>query len=265
LQQREYAILDKKRFIPTDVGRIVNRFLTEYFNKYVDYGFTANLEDELDAVSRGEKQWIPLLHEFWDPFSKQVGSVDEQVQRKDVTQEVIDEACPQCQSPLSIRLGRKGRFIGCTAYPDCDYTRNIESASTEAAAEPQVVEGRQCPQCNGALIFREGRYGPFIGCSQYPTCRYIESLNQPKDTEVPCPVCNKGSLYQRKSKRGKIFYSCSRYPECEYAIWNQPLKEPCPQCHWPILTFKETKKNGKQKVCPQPNCQYTIQVDEEEE
>lgn len=261
LQQREYAILDKKRFLPTDVGRVVNRFLTEHFTKYVDYSFTANLEDELDAVSRGEKQWIPLLREFWDPFKEQVSTVDGNVQRKDVTQEVMDEACPQCGAPLSIRLGRKGRFIGCTAYPECDYTRNVDTG--EAAKEPEVIEGRQCPDCQSNLIIREGRYGKFIGCSNYPKCRHIEPLEKPADTQVECPSCHKGMIYQRKSRRGKLFYSCSRYPDCQYALWNEPINEPCPKCQWPILTIKETKKHGKQKLCPQDACGYSVDVEEE--
>lgn len=125
LQDRGYAILDKKRFYPTDVGRVVHRFLVNYFTKYVDYDFTAHLEDDLDAVSRGEKEWIPLLEAFWQPFKQQVKNINESVERKDVVTEETSELCPKCGKPLSIRLGRSGRFIGCTGYPECDYTRNI--------------------------------------------------------------------------------------------------------------------------------------------
>ncbi|HET7922011.1 MAG TPA: type I DNA topoisomerase, partial [Gammaproteobacteria bacterium] len=124
LQQREYVEMDRKRFKPTDVGRVVSKFLTEHFTQYVDYDFTAKMEDELDAVSRGEKEWVPVMHEFWNPFKKLVDHKEEHVSRKDVTTEKMDEACPKCGKPLSIRLGRRGRFIGCTGYPDCDYTRN---------------------------------------------------------------------------------------------------------------------------------------------
>lgn len=138
LQQREYAHLENKRFHPTDVGRVVNRFLTTYFQQYVDYGFTAQLEDELDEVSRGEKEWRPVLREFWQPFINLVKETQENVQRKDVTQEPIDEKCPQCGKELSIRLGRRGRFIGCTAYPECDYTRSLEDGSS-IDAKPEIV------------------------------------------------------------------------------------------------------------------------------
>ncbi|MFA5017935.1 MAG: type I DNA topoisomerase, partial [Methylobacter sp.] len=150
LQNREYVTLDGKRFYPTDVGRIVNKFLTEHFTKYVDYDFTANLEDELDAVSRGEKDWVPLMHDFWKPFTTLIHEKEESVQRKDVTQEAIDEKCPDCGSPLSIRLGRNGRFIGCTNYPECSYTRNLNDDGA-ASDEPEVVEGRVCPKCESPL------------------------------------------------------------------------------------------------------------------
>lgn len=260
LQNREYVFLDKKRFIPTDVGRVVNRFLTRFFTTYVDYGFTANLEDELDAVARGEKEWIPLLEQFWKPFIKQIVQIQETVERKDVTQEAMDEACPKCGKPLSIRLGRKGRFVGCTAYPECDYTRNLESSST---VDPEIVEGRTCEKCGKPLLIREGRYGKFIGCSGYPACNYLEPIEKPSDTKVECPKCKQGTILQRKSRRGKIFYSCSRYPECEYALWDEPLAEPCPNCHWPILTLKVSKRKGREKICPQKECGYTLSLDEE--
>ncbi len=255
LQNREYVTLDNKRFYPTDVGRIVNKFLTEHFTKYVDYDFTANLEDELDAVSRGEKEWIPLMHEFWQPFNDMIQEKDASVQRKDVTQEALDEKCPECQSPLSIRLGRNGRFIGCTHYPECSYTRNLND-DANATEESETVEGRVCPECESPLVFKMGRYGKFIGCSAYPSCRHIEPLEKPADTGVECPECKKGVILKRKSRNGKIFYSCSVYPKCKYALWNAPLKESCPNCQWPILTIKETKRRGVEKVCPQKDCSY---------
>lgn len=260
LLQREYVELEKKRFHPTDVGRVVGKFLVEHFTKYVDYGFTAALEDELDAVARGEEEWVPLLRNFWGPFKEQVETKDKEVQRSDVTQELLDEDCPKCGKKLSSRLGRSGRFIGCTAYPECDYTRNINGDEAETT-EPEVVEGRQCPKCESDLWVRTGRYGKFIGCSSYPKCKHIESLEQPTNTGVTCPQCNKGEILTRKSRRGKIFYSCSGYPDCDYALWNEPLAEACPDCQWPILTVKTTKSRGTEKVCPQKECGFTEKVE----
>jgi DNA topoisomerase-1 len=262
LQSREYVEMDKKRFIPTDVGRIVNKFLTEHFTQYVDYDFTAHLEDDLDAISRGEMDWKKTMQAFWKPFKKLVEDKDKSVDRKDVTHEQLDEKCPKCGGDLAIRLGRRGRFIGCNNYPECDYTRNV---GEDADAEPEVIEGRKCPECNSDLIIRHGRYGKFIGCSSYPDCRYIEPLEKPEDTGVQCPECKQGNMLKRKSRNGKIFFSCQRYPDCKYAVWNQPLSEACPSCDWPMLTLKTTKRRGTEKVCPQKDCNYIEQVEEEEE
>jgi DNA topoisomerase-1 len=255
LQDREYVTLEKKRFQPTDVGRVVNKFLTEYFTRYVDYDFTANLEDELDAISRGEEEWVPLLQKFWGPFKERIDHTQENVKRSDVTHEALDEKCPQCGEPLSIRLGRHGRFIGCTNYPTCDYTRDLNADKAEQE-EPEVVEGRNCPECGSELVIKRGRYGKFIGCSGYPKCRYIEPLEKPQDTGVTCPKCNQGKLLKRKSRKGKVFYSCSTYPDCDYAVWNEPVAEPCPRCGWPVLTIKTTKRKGTEKVCPQKECSF---------
>ncbi|MFY7698393.1 MAG: type I DNA topoisomerase [Legionella sp.] len=258
LQQREYVLVDKKRFFPTDVGRVVSHFLTTYFTRYVDYKFTAQLEDTLDAIARGEKAWIPVLNEFWQPFSEQIHLIDESVQRKDVTSEVIEEACPKCGKPLSIRLGKRGRFIGCTAYPECDYTQDISGQSGDKV-EPMVVDNRACPECKGALHIKIGRYGRFIGCANYPECKFIEPIEKPADTGVQCPKCSQVTILKRKSRKGKVFYSCAAYPKCDYALWNEPISKSCPQCSWPLLTVKETKRSGRQVMCPQDNCNYTEQ------
>lgn len=256
LQQREYVIVDKKRFFPTDVGRIVSHFLTNYFTRYVDYKFTAELEDTLDAIARGEDEWVPVLEAFWRPFIKQIDEIDEHVQRKDVTTEALDETCPKCGKPLAIRLGKRGRFIGCTGYPECDYTQDL-SAQSGTKAEPEIVEGRACPECSNALQIKTGRFGKFIGCTNYPQCKFIEPLEKPADTGVECPQCHSATILKRKSRKGKIFYSCGSYPKCKYALWNEPIHKQCPKCAWPILTVKETKRSGRQILCPHEGCGYT--------
>lgn len=259
LKYREYVTLDQKRFKLTDVGRVVSRFLTKYFTKYVDYHFTAKLEDELDSVARGEHAWIPMLEEFWQPFKDKVKEILDTVKRSDVTQEAMDENCPKCGKPLSTRLGKRGRFIGCTGYPDCDYTRTMEGEEI-SASEPEVVEGRTCPLCQSPLHVKLGRYGKFIGCSNYPKCKHMEPLEKPADTGILCPECQKGNLLKRKSRYGKYFYSCETYPACKYAVWNEPIAEKCPKCNWPFLTLKETKRWGKEKVCPQKECGFKESV-----
>jgi DNA topoisomerase I len=264
LQQREYVTLEQKRFQPTDVGRVVNKFLTHYFTQYVDYNFTANLEDQLDEIARGEREWVPLMEEFWRPFIQLVGTIEETVERKDVTQEAMDENCPKCEKPLSIRLGKRGRFIGCTGYPECDYTRNLGDDSS-VSQEPEIIEGRVCPECASPLLVKQGRYGKFIGCTGYPKCKHIEPLVKPADTGIACPECHQGTMLERKSRYGKLFYSCSRYPDCKYAVWNKPIDQQCPKCAWPFLTIKVTKRKGTEKVCPHKPCEYAEQMPDEPE
>jgi DNA topoisomerase-1 len=251
LESREYVTLDKRRFQPTDVGRVVNKFLSEHFFKYVDYDFTARMEDDLDAVSRGEKEWKPLLKEFWDEFKSQIDS-KEDAARPGL--EMLEEDCPKCGKKLTKRLGRNGYFIGCSGYPECNYTRNVDDEAG-ASNEPQIVEGRVCPKCNSPLVVKRGRYGRFIGCSNYPNCNHMEPLEKPADTGVQCPECKQATMLKRKSRYGKIFFSCARYPDCKYAVWNLPLNEPCPKCGYPILTLKTTKRRGTEKVCPTKNAE----------
>lgn len=255
LQHREYALIENKRFKPTDVGRIVNKFLTAYFNQYVDYGFTALLEDSLDSVAAGEKEWLPVLQDFWTPFIGLVHNIEETVQRKDVTQEVLDEKCPECGSQLSIWLGKRGRFIGCTGYPGCKYTRNVVNPN-EPEVPDEVVAGRKCPTCTSDLVIKSGKFGKFIGCSGYPNCKFIESLDKPVDTGVQCPECKKGSLIKRKTRYGTFFYPCNRYPDCKYAMKFPPLAEDCPTCKWPVLMLRTTKRKGSEKACPQKDCKF---------
>ena len=158
LQAREYVVLDKKRFQPTDVGRVVNKFLTEHFTRYVDYGFTAQMEDELDEISEGKRDWIPVLEEFWKGFSQLV-TEKQSIERKDVTQELLDEACPKCGKPLSKRLGKRGSFIGCTGYPECDYTRNLNG-------DADVGEARKTlgthPDTQQPVLLLHGPYGHYV-------------------------------------------------------------------------------------------------------
>ncbi|TAN84472.1 MAG: type I DNA topoisomerase, partial [Gallionella sp.] len=159
LQAREYAILDKKRFAPTDVGRIVNKFLTEHFTRYVDYGFTAHLEDELDEVSEGKRDWIPVLDEFWKGFSQLI-TEKHSIERKDVTQELIGEACPKCGKPLSKRLGKRGSFIGCTGYPECDFTRSLGGeAEDDGTARRELGEH---PDTRQTVLLLRGPYGYYV-------------------------------------------------------------------------------------------------------
>jgi DNA topoisomerase-1 len=211
IRDRGYVRLESRRFFPEDVGRIVNKFLTEHFPKYVDLGFTAEMEEELDEIARGEREWKPMLKEFWQPFKILVDDKLVSVKKSDVTTERTGRTCPTCEKgELVIRLGRHGRFIGCDNYPECKHTEPLEGAEEGAEEKPKP---------------------------------------QAEDTGVMCPKCGEGSLVKRMSRRGKAFYSCSTYPTCDYAVWDKPIETPCPECNHPITTVRE-RKSGDVTKCP---------------
>ena len=121
------------------------------------------------------------------------------------------------------------------------------------SAEPEIVADRKCPECSSDLVIKVGRYGKFIGCSAYPKCKHMEPLEKPETTETACPKCDSGHLMKRRSRRGTFFYSCDQYPKCRYAVWNEPVNQPCKACKWPFVTLKVTKKFGREYVCPECN------------
>jgi len=209
------------------------------------------------------------MDKFWKPFIKQVEE-KEGIERAKFTTQELDETCPKCgEHKLQIKFGKMGRFVACAGYPECSYTRNVNETAEEAAeriakaeAEQAELDGRECPKCGGRLLYKYSRTGSkFIGCANYPKCKHVEPLEKPKDTGVQCPQCKKGNLVERKSRYGKLFYSCSTYPDCNYATWNPPVAEECPNCHWPVLTIKTTKRWGVEKVCPQKECGWKEQIE----
>ncbi|MBF0160903.1 MAG: type I DNA topoisomerase [Magnetococcales bacterium] len=266
LQERGYVRLEQKKFYPEDVGMVVNKFLVEHFRTYVDYHFTAHLEDDLDAVARGEKRWVPLMESFWKPFRQQVGEKEQSTSRADVTSEATDEQCPECGKPVVNKLGRFGRFLACSNYPECRYARNIrKEGEEEKAVDEPVLSDQTCDKCGKPLWIKEGRFGKYLACSGYPGCRNTQPLEKPKSTGIACHVCGKGVFLEKKSRRGKIFYSCSGYPKCTTALWNEPVAQPCPQCAMPFVTRKVTKRFGDERLCVREGCSYREKVAEEGE
>ena len=256
LVERKYARLDKKRFFPEDVGMVVNDLLTSHFARYVDYNFTAGLEEELDQVSRGEKQWKPLLKEFWEPFSTLLKQKEGEVSKSDLTTESTDESCPECGKPLVVKLGKRGKFIACSGFQEgCKYTRNIETEKNGESTEP-VLSEEKCEKCGQPMLIKDGRYGKYLACSGYPACKNIQPLVKPRGTGVVCPECKEGELTEKKSRYGKMFYSCNRYPQCKFALWDLPVERKCPKCGFPLLVKKITKREGEYLKCPKEGCDF---------
>jgi len=261
IQEREYVKLVNKRFHPEDIGLIVNDLLVNHFSKYVDYEFTSHLEDELDEIARGESTWKPVVRNFWEPFISLIRQKEQEIQKSDVTTEKTEESCPTCGKPLVIKLGRFGRFYACSGYPECTYKKSLKNNGDAASAEPKLTE-EKCELCGQPLVIKEGRYGAFLGCSAYPACKYIRSLNKPVSLEINCPQCGQGKVQEKKSRKGKIFYSCATYPKCSFASWDKPIDEACPQCGSPYLVEKKSKRDGVIVKCPDKECKYKRSIDE---
>jgi DNA topoisomerase-1 len=260
LVTRKYVRLEKRAFYAEDVGMVVNDLLVKHFTRYVDYDFTAGMEENLDAISRGEKKWRPVLGEFWEPFISLLKQKEKEVSKEDVTTEKTDRDCPECGKPLVIKLGRSGRFLACSGFPEC---RHTEPLSGEEQEEPEVSE-EKCDKCGAHMLIKMGRYGKFLACSAYPECKNIQPLVKPTALGITCPECKEGELMEKKSRYGKIFYSCNRYPQCKYALWDQPIDEPCPKCGYPVIVEKVTKRFGTYRKCPTENCDYKLVLVEPE-
>jgi DNA topoisomerase I len=259
LSTRKYVRIEKRTFFPEDVGMVVNDLLVNHFPRYVDYTFTAQLEENLDAISRGEQQWQPVLKQFWEPFIALLKQKEQEVQKSDVVNEKTDQSCPDCGKEMVIKLGRRGKFLACSGFPDCRHTEPLNNGSEQETEEP-VMSDRTCDKCGAGMLIKNGRYGKFLACSAYPDCKNIQPLVKPKALGISCPQCREGELQEKKSRYGKIFYSCNRYPKCKYALWDQPLAQACPSCNFPVIVEKTTKREGTVHKCPQEDCDYKIVI-----
>jgi len=223
---RGYVTVKERRLHPEPVGEVVTDLLVEHFGEFVDLQFTARMEEELDEVARGERTWVPLLREFYGPLKALVDVKRAELKRSDFTTEETDEVCSEGH-PMVIKLGRNGRFLACSLYPEHKETRPLPGEEPEAVAVEGV--GETCPKCGeGTLVAKRGRFGAFAGCSRYPDCDYIRKTGPPPppplEFEVECPKCGQGQLTARRARRtGTVFWGCSRYPKCDFTTSREPL------------------------------------------
>ena len=221
---RGYVRIEERRLRPEPVAEITTDLLVEHFGDYVDLAFTARMEEELDEIARGERAWVPLLRAFYGPLRDRVAEKRKELRRSDFTTEATDEVCSEGH-PMVIRLGRNGRFLACSLYPEHKESRPLPGDEPP----PQEGTGEVCPKCNeGTLVGRSGRFGPFVGCSRYPDCDYIKKDGPPPPDPLPfeaiCPKNRDGHLVPRRARRtGNVFWGCSKYPKCDYTTNNEPL------------------------------------------
>jgi DNA topoisomerase I len=223
---RGYVRVEDRRLRPEIVANIVTDLLVEHFGDYVDLEFTARMEEELDEIARGERDWVPLLQAFYPPLRDRVAEVRRNTRRRDFTTEETDEVC-SLGHPMVIRLGRNGRFLACSLYPEHKESRPLPGEESETP--PMAGEGETCPQCGeGTLTGKRGRFGPFVGCSRYPDCNYIRKEGPPPPDQLPfevvCPKNADGTLVARRARRtGNVFWGCSNYPKCDYTTNFEPV------------------------------------------
>lgn len=255
--EKEYVMQQQRKFKPTDLGKLVNDLLVAHFPTILNIEFTASMEENLDKVEEGKSNWVKLLQAFYDPFEKTLSAAREEmtsVRKQGIPTGI---SCKLCEGNLVIKWGRTGEFLACENYPTCKFTQNFKKDENgtiiPVEKEEPVDSGEKCEKCGRPMVFKQGRYGQFLACSGYPECKHIQA----QTTGVKCPEENcKGEIVQKISKKGKVFFSCSRFPKCKFATWDRPVPQKCPNCGKPFLLEKNTKK-GTVLQCMDNACGYS--------
>jgi DNA topoisomerase-1 len=261
IRDKGYVEMLKGYFRPSELGFIVNDLIVANFPDIFNVEFTARMEDNLDRIEQDEADLLTILENFYTPFkSKLQEAADGMLSIKGVGF-ATDLKCPECGQILHIKVGKNGPFIACNGYPDCSFSRDYtrDEKGKIQTVEPTIDEtvDKACPQCSRPLVGKRGRYGEFLACSGYPDCKHTESVGNGggQSTGVPCPQPGcEGEMVERKSKRGKVFYGCSRFPDCTQAMWDRPAARPCPVCGAPFMVEKSTKKDGQFYACLTEGC-----------
>ena len=252
VNDRGYVRREARTLFPTELGIEVTDKLKPFFPEIMDVEFTAQMEDSLDKIEYGEQKWVDTVRTFYQPFMTDLARARNEME--DHKGGVLrEETCPECANPLLERWGRFGKFLACSKYPECRYTRNVDG-SERAEDEPT---GEACPTCGKPMVIKHGRYGKFVACSGYPECK----TTKPVTLGIACPQPDcRGELVERRSRRGRTFFGCSAYPTCTYVLWQRPVAEPCPQCGAPFLT--ERAARGRHvRTCVREGCGYKLEAE----
>ncbi len=257
IQTRKYVEKKDKALRPTLLGRTVSKQLVSQFADIMDYKFTAGMEAKLDKIAEKEAVWVKVLQDFYTPFMDEVNSVMKTVQRVTIETNV---KCPNCGKPMVLRTSKTGsQFLGCSGYPDCKTAMSInvmqemeeEQGEGDGTPKPKEVCEEKCEKCGSEMIFKMGPYGKYMECTN-SECGFRKPYR--KSTGVTCPKCGEGTIVERKSKRGTIFYGCNKYPNCDFVLWNEPTGEKCPDCG--SLLVKKVLKKGTVVSCSNAKCSY---------
>ena len=252
LKNRWYATAKDRRFQPTPQGEIVWQVLKRCFPDVFEVGFTAQMETELDKVEEGDLAWQRVLEDFWGPFSQALAAVDIDRLIHDVhdLSELPKEKCPNCGGPLIVKSGRFGPYIACAKYPECRFSRPLKKNKV-----PDRPSDEKCQECGAPMVIKTGRYGEFLACTRYPKCKHT----RPVPLGVKCPKCGTGELAERRTRKGRNFFGCLRYPDCDYSTWNRPVPVACPSCGFVGMEEKQTKAAGATRKCLKCGHEVTLE------
>lgn len=257
LLDREYITRDGRALVPTDMGGMVVEVLVASFPNILDIDFTARVEDKLDEIERGKMNRVELLRDFYNSFEERLDNALETIKdKKESLEEVTDIKCEKCGADMIVKYGRRGKFLGCSNFPECDYTANYEEVDGEIkkVEEEEETVDEICEECGAPMEVKYGKYGKFLGCSNYPDCKNTKPIVIETGVECPREDCD-GDIIERRTRKGRIFYGCSNYPDCDFALWNKPYPKKCPECGNPYLVIKGKKPNTK-LICPMDECDY---------
>jgi len=262
LQNRGYVEKEGKTLFPTDTGDVISTFLENNFEKYISDSFTAEMENELDEIALGKREYKKTLEDFYTPFKEEVTSKESIPKLTDLGDAPKEFSCPKCKASMIIKLSKAGKFMSCSKFPECSGARTIEGEALKGIVET----GEDCPECKGKLIERDGRFGRFIACDRYPKCKFIkqdpEAIKK-ASTGVACPQCKDGMMSERRGRYG-IFYSCTNYPNCKNAIKAKPTGEKCPMCNSLMMAGTKTiPERCSDKKCPNHNPHKLDKVESE--
>ncbi len=250
---RQYVEEKDRKVYALALGMEVNRLLVKNFPDIFNVEFTATMEEELDTIASGMRTYKRVLDDFYHPFHQDLENVQKNTPAiKKSLQEVTEEKCDVCGRPMVIKWGRNGRFMACSGYPECKTTRQL----AEDKEKHQHLAGIKCELCGGDMVVRGGRFGTFLGCTNYPKCRNTKPISM----GMKCPKCKDGDLIERKTKRRKAFYGCSRYPDCDFVSWDKPVEQPCETCGSLYVVLKYSRKRGEYLQCP--SCKAEIMKSE---
>lgn len=259
LTAREYVKLEQRRFTPTELGETVERIMVDSFPTIFNVEFTSGMELELDKIEEGELGWQNVLADFYAPFTKALAAVNLGAIVAEAhglnPEELAKEKCPKCGAQVELRTGRFGPYFACVNYKQtCDYVKSLKKAKT-----PDRPTDEKCQLCGAPMVIKTGRFGEFLACTRYPECKGTRSI----PLGMKCPKCDVGDLAERRTKRGKSFWGCVRYPACDFSTWNRPVAETCPNCGWVGMEKKVSKAEGETRTCLK--CQHRIVVMDAEE